>query len=616
MRSLAECLLPVMLVGLVPSGCASDTGTNPVDVLDARSGNDGLYDAMLDSVADQGRDFAGDVPVDEKADAFGDVAVDLWIPDSATDGGPDVVGGCAETETRKCYSGPPSTRGIGTCQQGEQSCTDGVWGLCSGDTLPTEEVCDGADNDCDGSTDNLPDLHCGLGQCAVTSPACEAGADQECIPPIGALDEPCNGLDDTCDGQVDEGCLCMDGEKQFCYSGSLATLDIGVCRGGEQTCVGGEWDLCEGEITPLAEICDGVDNDCDWGLDEELGSLSCGMGACAVTIPSCENGSLAVCLPKTEEIEVCDGVDNDCNGQVDDSSPGGGVACNTGELGICAAGTTACIGGTLICNQNVQSSPEVCDGLDNNCSGQADEASPGGGVACNTGKLGICAAGTTACIGGTLICNQNVQSSPEVCDGLDNNCSGQADEGNPGGGNSCQTDLQGVCKAGTHSCVGGSIVCIQNVLPSAETCDGLDNDCDGLLDDDVASNANLFSEAFANNAKGWSLGTEWAIGTATGYTGGIGTDPGLDRTATADNGIAGVVLGGKYSVSSLHSMYYLTSPTINTNVSGYLTLDFWRWLGTDHLPFVSNEVQVSSNGGATWTTIWSHTVSEFIEEKA
>src|SRR6185437_12370638 len=53
-----------------------------------------------------------------------------------------------------------------------------------------------------------------------------------------------------------------------------------------------------------------------------------------------------------------------------------------------------------------------------------------------------------------------------------------------GGGVPCQTNLHGVCANGITQCVvGGSPTCTQEIMPSAEKCDNLDNDCNGMVDD-------------------------------------------------------------------------------------------------------------------------------------
>ncbi len=52
-----------------------------------------------------------------------------------------------------------------------------------------------------------------------------------------------------------------------------------------------------------------------------------------------------------------------------------------------------------------------------------------------------------------------------------------------GGGEACDTGKQGVCKDGTQQCSKGELVCVQNIQPSDETCNALDDDCDGQVDD-------------------------------------------------------------------------------------------------------------------------------------
>jgi hypothetical protein len=80
---------------------------------------------------------------------------------------------------------------------------------------------------------------------------------------------------------------------------------------------------------------------------------------------------------------------------------------------------------------------------------------------------------------------QTTPSGAEVCNGLDDDCGGQVDEGDPGGGASCSTGLPGVCGAGVMHCQNGAVQCVATVAPGSqiEICNGVDDDCDGVVDE-------------------------------------------------------------------------------------------------------------------------------------
>jgi len=157
-------------------------------------------------------------------------------------------------------------------------------------------------------------------------------------------------------------------------------------------------------------------------------------------------------------------------------------------------------------------------------------------------------------------------------------------------------------------CASGTIVQTAG-LPSGSTFPA------GITTNTFVIDGTVFEEDFSDNTAGWTLGTEWQIGPAIGSTCfGYGSqDPTNDNSPSADNGIAGAVIGGCIT-TALHGYYYITSPIINTAGMTNLTFEYFRMLNSDYTPFMNNTVEVFD--GATWQLLWQSGASPGVQDPA
>ncbi len=258
---------------------------------------------------------------------------------------------------------------IGTCHNGTRTCqSNRQWGECTGGVSAISEVCgDNLDNDCNGAINNgcscspnNSNRSCGtnFGNCRMGLQTCTSNAWSNCNNVTSASLEICDGQDNNCDGTVDEGCSCTSGSSRACGS------DTGTCRRGTQNCVNGQWSVCIGGIQPsTTETCgDNLDNNCDGTVDEGCSCTSGSSRACSLRLgvcsglnQTCTNGNWSNCNYnlynanyQSQETSCNDNKDNDCDGQADNQDPD------------CISLIQTCTGGISYSSCDQNNKPKYC----------------------------------------------------------------------------------------------------------------------------------------------------------------------------------------------------------------------------------------------------------------